>query len=79
MTTKTTTRTIAGHPITLEVGRRYIASRPMAQTGRDNYYVRIADTDGKTAAFIPANLELADLFIAEFNNGKMSFDGRIWA
>lgn len=74
----TATRTIAGHEVTLEVGRRYIASRPMAERGREWYDISIKDTDGNVIETLPADYEMANLFIAEFNNGTMSFDGRVW-
>ena len=76
MTTKT--RTIAGHEVTLEVGKWYIATRPMGVTRSGGYPVSIRDRSGRAVAFLPADYELANLFIAEFNNGEMSFDGRTW-
>lgn len=72
------TRTIAGHEVTLEVGRRYIATRPMAESGREWYDISIKDTDGNVVEMIPADYEMANVFLTEFNNGIVSTDGRLW-
>ena len=76
MTTKT--RTIAGHEVTLEVGKWYIATRPMAQRGRKRYDISIRDRGDNVVEMLPADYDMANAFLAEFNNGEMSFDGRIW-
>lgn len=79
------TRTIDGHEITLTAGRRYLASRPMASKGVEWFDVTIRDiTDGRdfdrhAAAIIgPLDYEAANRLLAAFNDGEMSFDGRVW-
>lgn len=77
--TPTTTRQIAGHPITLTTGRWYLASRPMATRGRTTYPITIRDEAGATALTLaPMSYDDANAFLAEFNNGAISFDGRTW-
>ena len=76
-----TTRTIAGHEVTLESGKRYIATRPMAQRGRKVYPISIYLADASNNIVVdtlPMDYDEANQFLAEFNNGKMSFDGRVW-
>jgi len=79
----TTTRTIAGHDITLTAGERYLAERPMASRGRREYPVTIRRfVDGrpdKVAATIDGlTYEAANALLAAFNSGTTSFDGRVW-
>lgn len=78
----TKTRTIAEHEITLIEGERYVASRPMAARGRTEYpvlIVRHADPFGKAEVVIPGlTYDQANALLAEFNNGPLSFDGRVW-
>ncbi len=72
------TRQIAGHDITLTTGKRYLASRPMATRGRDSYPITIYDEDGIALTLAPMSYDEANAFLAEFNNGAISFDGRVW-
>ena len=81
------TLTIAGHAITLEEGRNYLAARPMADSTRKHFPVTVYDTEimateSKAASLVYQALDMtydeANEFLAEFNNGKMSFDGRVW-
>jgi hypothetical protein len=80
----TSTQSIAGHEITLTIGRRYLASRPMMEMPNQRFFVTITDiTDdadyGCTEAMI-RDLDYTDAnqFLAEFNNDSTSFSGRIW-
>jgi len=75
----TETRQIAGHEITLTSGKRYLASRPMATRGRDSYPITIRDEDGNDALTLaPLSYDDANEFLNAFNNGAISFDGRVW-
>ena len=75
----TETRPIAGHDITLTTGKWYLASRPIATRGRDSYPITIHDEDGNDALTIaPLSYDDANAFLAAFNNGAISFDGRTW-
>lgn len=72
------TRTIAGREITLPTGW-YIAARPMAERGRTTYPITIYGEGWTPALTLPAmTYDAANTFLAEFNNGDMSFDGRTW-
>lgn len=80
----TTTRTIAGHALTLRRGRRYLAGRPMAD-GREWFPVAIQDiTDGvridaRPAAIVgPLRYDDANQLLRAFNSGPTSFHGRTW-
>ena len=80
---ETTTRTIAGYKITLKAGVRYLATRPMLNmhrsAKRDKFPVTIRDMDGKTMGIInDLTYDQANAFLSEFNNGDISFDGRVW-
>ncbi len=78
-----TTRTIAGQTLTLRAGVRYYASRPWAERGRRTYPVTIQPMtgapEGTAPVIVPAlSYEAANALINSFNNGAMSFDGRVW-
>lgn len=84
---KKATRTIAGHAIQLTVGRRYLASRPMAKGTRgERFVVSITDTtDGFTTRESSASIRFpglgyddANALINAFNDGVTSYEGRIW-
>ena len=74
--------TVAGYILTLTAGRRYLASRPFAERGRTVFPVSITDiTDGPNgpeAVSIDLTYEKANAFLAAFNNGETSFEGRVW-
>lgn len=75
----TSTKSIAGHPITLTNGERYRAYRNMAKLGRTEYTIKIEDDCNNIAIVLPpVDYNLANDFLNEFNNGQTSFDGRIW-
>lgn len=78
----TQTRNIAGHTITLEIGRRYLAFRPMASQWRGEYPVtvkEIKETEKDiTVLTLDMNYSNANAFVNTFNNGPISFNGRIW-
>lgn len=74
------TRTIAGHEVSLTAGVRYVASRPIATHYRKVFPVNITKAfSGIPAVTIPdLTYEQANQFINEFNNGSISFEGRVW-
>lgn len=73
------TEEIAGHSITLESGKWYIASRPMASRRGQTYPITIRDADSNDVLTLdPMSYDDANRFLAEFNNGETSFDGRDW-
>ena len=79
-----TTKTIAGHKITLTRGHRYMAGRPFASRRRKTYPVTIYQiTNGFSfqngvAAIDDLTYDQASELLAAFNNGTTSFDGRVW-
>lgn len=76
---QTVTRRIAGRDVTLTAGGWYIAARPMAQRGRKTYPITIYSEGWNPVLTLPAmTYDAANTFLAEFNNGAMSFDGRTW-
>ena len=77
------TQTIAGHKITLETGKNYIATRPMAQRGMKTFPVSIRPStghlDGRAVTTVNGlDYDQANELLNAFNNGEISFDGRIW-
>ena len=79
-----TTRTIAGHEITLAEGVRYMATRPMASRRGQTFPVTIrpvmgAPLEAENVVLPALSYDAANEFLTEFNNGAMSFDGRVWA
>ena len=74
------TQTIAGRPLTLVARARYRASRPIAPPEPVSVTVQPMDrrSDAATVTLEGFTLEQADQFIAAFNNGQTSFDGRLW-
>lgn len=80
---KTKTRTIAGQKITLLVGVRYVASRPAARRGVKRFPVTIQAAVGETPEaksleLPPMSYDDSNKFLAAFNCGQSSFDGRVW-
>ena len=79
-----TTKTIAGHKITLTRGQRYMAGRPFASRGRKTYPVTIYQiTHGFSfqngvATIDGLSYDQANDLLTVFNNGTTSFDGRVW-
>jgi len=78
-----TTQTIAGHAITLTSGVRYVAGRPFATRGRKTFAVSIRDlehgwSDGPVLTLPEMDYDEANAFLAAFNNGTTSFEGRVW-
>lgn len=80
MAAKKRTRTIEGRELALVEGRRYIASRPMANRGMKLFPIFIRDIVGGNDIEILEGFtyDEANDFLATFNNGATSFDGRIW-
>lgn len=80
------TRTIAGRPVTLSRGTRYCASRLIVERGRRHYPVFIRALTGDGAGLMAApvvtlpgmSYDEANAFLREFNNGRVSFEGRVW-
>lgn len=80
---KTTTKHICGRALRLVPGRRYVSSRPMASTPRQIFPVFIHDITDQAQHELVEVLECfsydeADTFLAAFNNGRTSFEGRLW-
>ena len=80
---KTQTKTIAGRKVTLDKGVRYVASRPWIEGGRRDYpiWIRRHDRDpfGHPVMTIDGlSYDEANRFLLAFNNGPLSFDGRVW-
>jgi len=78
-----TTKTIAGHKITLTRGERYVAGRPMASCGRTTYPITIRKitngwSDTAVLTLPSMTYDEANEFLAAFNNGTTSFEGRVW-
>ena len=77
-------RTIAGHTFKLEAGTRYIASRPIAERGRKVYPVSIRALSPRCWDYDPEvvvdglSYDQANELLTAFNNGKTSFQGRVW-
>ncbi len=83
MTTTLKTRKVAGFRMRLTAGQQYTASRPFAERGRSVYPVVIREgslsLDGVVAwRFDNLNYDQACALVNAFNNGHMSFDGRVW-
>lgn len=77
------TRKIAGHRITLLEGVHYIATRPMGPPPNKPITVTIQPMEGaplEAVEFQIAGLtyDEANRLLSAFNNGPMSFDGRVW-
>ena len=65
----------------LEPGTKYIASRPMAERGRKWYPVWIKkhlESPYPVVTLPGLSYDTANEFLAAFNNGRSSFDGRVW-
>jgi hypothetical protein len=74
------TRSIAGHEFSLEAGTRYVASRPIATRGRTVYPVSIKAAGNADPDVVVDGLSYdeANELINAFNNGRTSFEGRVW-
>jgi hypothetical protein len=80
---KTKTVTLAGFTLTLTEGVRYIASRPFADRKGRTYDVTIKPLgfapEGALTHVEPALFYgQANHLLNAFNDGPMSFDGRVW-
>ena len=80
-----TAKTICRRELTLVPGRRYQASRPIAKRDGMLFPIFIRDiTDSwhethETVEVLEGfTYDEANEFLAEFNNGRTSFDGRVW-
>lgn len=78
-----TSKQIAGIELALEAGTVYMASRDAVSWSRQDafpIYIRsIVDPFGEPVLTLPAmTYDDANAFLAEFNNGVTSFDGRVW-
>lgn len=81
------TQAVLGCELTLVAGRRYLATRPMLDEDiSDDVAVKLPVTImdyenqwGDPVAYV-GNLpyDEANDFLNAFNNGKISFDGRVW-
>ena len=77
---KMRSQTIAGHKIKLKVGVQYRAHRAMEDLGVTDFPVTIVDMDNDIEAYIIEDLtyDQANKIINKFNNGTISFSGRVW-
>ena len=88
MKSRMKTKVLLGYELTLVEGRRYRASRPMleGEIDDDTASVKLPVTihdyqnqQGDPVAFVDnMPYDKANDFLNAFNNGKWSFDGRIW-
>ena len=71
---------IIGHTIRLEVGIQYRAHRPMADEKTTTFPVTIVDMDNSREVLTIDGLayDQANSLINKFNNGTISFSGRVW-
>jgi hypothetical protein len=79
----TKTRTVAGFRLTLIPGVRYWASRPMANRGRKEFPVTLQPMfgeamDAPAITVVCLDYDAANRLVNSFNNGPISFDGRVW-
>lgn len=79
----TTTKTIGGQAITLTRGERFLAGRPMANRGRKSYPISVYKitcgwSDHAVLTLSAMTYDEANDFLAAFNNGTTSFEGRVW-
>ena len=79
----TKTQTIAGHTFTLNIGTRYVATRPMASLRNQKFPVTIKETNAPlvfppNVTTKPLSYLAANRLVNAFNNGASSWDGRIW-
>jgi hypothetical protein len=77
------TKTIQGARITLDGGERYVASRPFWSKGQRLTDISIKKTtaplDSPALAVVRGlTYGQADKFLAAFNNGAFSWEGRVW-
>jgi len=74
------TRMIAGHEITLQEGKRYMAGRPFVTATRKIFPVRIAELGVLNVKIIPGlTYDEANELINAFNNDpRGSLYGREW-
>ena len=82
------TKSILGHKLTLVSGHRYLASRPMLEGDIDDdvsgVILPVAITDlnnpnGDPVAHVDdMPYDKANDFLNAFNDGKTSFEGRVW-
>ena len=81
-TSRIKTRSIAGHRLSLIAGERYVASRTIAHICRREYPVSIHHHDfpfGEPVVIIGGlNYDESNQLLNAFNNGYMSYDGRVW-
>ena len=71
-----TTRMIAGHSVTLVSGNHYIATREMGTISP--VIIRGYNTGTPADVLYPTTYDEANEILAAFNNGAVSFDGRVW-
>lgn len=77
------TKRIAGRRITLLDGVRYIATRPMGPPPGKPITVTIqpmvgAPLEAEEVRIAGLTYDEANRLLGAFNNGPMSFDGRVW-
>lgn len=87
MKPKVKTEAVLGYKLTLKAGERYLATRPMVgsgirKRGGERFPVMIQAHNnpfGDAVAYVDdMPYDKANDFLNAFNNGKYTFDGRIW-
>ena len=87
MKSRTKTKAVLGYKLTLNAGERYLVIRPMVGCGvhkREGEFPVMIQTHNNPLGE-PRGLrgrhdpdDKANDFLNAFNNGKYTFDGRIW-
>jgi len=81
------TKAVLGYKLTLKVGERYLATRPMAGCGtrkgrKEKFPVMIHAHNnplGDAVAYVDdMPYDKANDFLNAFNCGKTTFEGRVW-
>lgn len=87
MTPRMKTKSVLGYRLALKAGERYLATRPMVgsgirKRGGERFPVMIHAHNnpfGDAVAYVDdMTYDKANDFLNAFNNGKHTFDGRIW-
>lgn len=78
METNRKTRTIAGRKLTLDAGRTYVAVSTLGAKTGDVVEVRDGGAFGFSVAKFRMTYAEATAFLAAFNDGASSLDGRVW-
>ena len=79
MANNTEVKQIAGLDVPLTTGTRYLATRPLANGLRSWFSVKVTNMKTNQVEYSnPLSYADANEFVNEFNNGSISFLGRVW-